>query len=409
MTFNWEKESNNDVNAKILLFFISPFISLLYSIRNLNKKSSFWVIFGFCVCFGLAFTVGSERIENSGDGVTYRVLFEQYKNISSSAYMNNLKEYLKFDEGAKDYYADTVSFLVSRITGNYHVLFMVYAIIFAFFQLKALRFFVSANKQKVFSFYLLCLLTLFTFNQIFNINGVRFWTAGWIAVYSALQIFFNDKKTYLFLALLTPFVHGSYFLFLFVVAVALFTSELKKLWITLFVFSFVFSTIAVDVFNMMFNYLPTFMANQASAYLDEWTISEYQNQTGTGFFVIGKAFTFLEKLYINVLIFLLILKRKRLKEKNADNLLGFVLVLASLANFTMPIPSVGTRFIRLLFPFVAVLFLQYMPEKKYNVFIYCFPIIYIFSFYYLFLNYMEVVGPLFFISSPLVIIINSLT
>ena len=256
--------------------------------------------------------------------------------------------------------------------------------------------------------YHLCLLVLFTYNQIFNINGVRFWTAAWIAVYSVLQVFYNNNKRYLILSALTPFVHGSYFLFLIVIVVTLISRYYKKLWAVFFVLSFAFSTVAVDVFNVVVDYLPSFMSNQAAAYLDEWTIAEYNNQVGTGFWVIGKTFTALEKIYINVLVIVMIINRRLINDKHADALFAFLLVLVSMANFTMPIPSVGTRFLRVCFPFIALLFAQYMPERRYKVLVYLFPFVFVFSFYYMVLNYFEVVGPSFFVRSPLVVFLNSL-
>lgn len=409
MIYNWEKENKQDVATKVILFLISPFFSLLYSFRTLNRKSSFWVIFGFCVFFGLAFTVGLDRFEGSGDGITYRALFEQYKSVSVSEYMQTLSEYLEFDAGSKDFYADTVSFLVSRITGNYHILFMIYAIVFSYFQLKSLRFFVQENCQKQITLYVFCLFALFTFNQIFNINGVRFWTAAWIAVYSVLQIFYNGNKRYLLLVAFTPFVHGSYFMFLVVVLLALFTSKFKKSWIILYVLSFVFSTISVEVFNMTMDYLPDFMAGQAAAYLDEWTIAERENSVGTGFWIVGKAFGVMSRIYINVLILVLAINKKIDYNEDSKKLLGFILILGSMANFTMPIPSVGGRFMCLLFPLIAVMFIHNMLEKKYNKLIYCFPVLYFFSFHQLFLNYLNVVSIGFFFSSPIVILINSLS
>lgn len=408
MIYNWEKENNQDVAAKIILFLISPFFSLLYSFRTLNRKSSFWVIFGFCVFFGLAFTVGLDRFEGSGDGITYRALFELYKSVSVSEYMQTLSEYFEFDEGAKDFYADTVSFLVSRITGNYHILFMVYAIVFSFFQLKSLRFFVSNDKCKRLSLYVFFLFLLFMMNQIFNINGVRFWTAAWIAVYSSLQMFYNGNKRYLFLAALTPFVHGSFFLFLIVVVIALFAGNWKKALLVVFVLSFAFSTLAVDLFNMTLDYLPAFMTNLASAYLDESNIIESQNQVGTGFWWLGKVFGSLSRAYINLLVILLAINKTNDYDKNAIKLLGLILILGSMANFTMPIPSVGRRFFSMLYPFIAIMFIRYMPENKYNKLIYLFPILFIFSFHQLLLSYFEVVGVGFFFSSPFIILYKSL-
>ena len=364
------------------------------------------MFFGFCICYGLAFTVGTEWFEGAGDGVRYRVLFEQYRNVPWSFYLKDLRDYLQFDEGAKDFYADTISFLVSRITSNYHVLFMVYAIIFSYFQLKCLRFFVTNNKTNRLTLYVFCLLLLFLSNHIFNINGVRFWTAAWIALYSVLQVFYNGNKKYLLLALFTPFVHGSYFLFLFFMFLCLITKKYKKAWFIIYILSFAFSTIAVDVFNFALDYLPSFMAKQASAYLDEWNIEARNARVGTGFWAIAKFLGSVEKVYINILLILLVINRNLIDEKHSDDLLSFLVVLCAMCNFAMPIPSVGVRFIRLTFPIIALLYMKKMPEKRFTGLLMLFPVIFVFDFYYMFLHYMSSVGIKFFISSPLYLLYN---
>ena len=199
----WLKENNRDKSLKIILFLLSPFFSFLYALRRMNTKSSYIVFFLFAVFFGMSFTVSNVRgIDGTTDGISYRNAFESYKNVSTSQYYDGLKRFFTFDEGNKDY--DTVAFYVSRITDNYHVMFMFFAAIFAFFQLKTFRFLTTEDN---FNNSLVCVLLafLFTYNQIFNINGMRFWTAAWIGVYSIFQIFLNDNKKYFLLALCTPF------------------------------------------------------------------------------------------------------------------------------------------------------------------------------------------------------------
>lgn len=190
----WPKENNSDKALKIILFLISPFIAFLYSLRTIKTKSSYVVFFLFCVFFGLSFSVSAGKDEhNRADGASYREKFELYKYVSDSEFYNRFNEYFTFEEGAKDYYFDTVAFYVSRVTDNYHIMFMVFAIVFAYFGLKSLRFLTSEPKFDA-SLSCLILVYLFMINQIFNINGVRFWTAAWIGVYCIFQIFRNGNK-----------------------------------------------------------------------------------------------------------------------------------------------------------------------------------------------------------------------
>src|SRR5690606_889818 len=94
--------------------------------------------------FGMAFSVPSGRTDDfTGDGAVYRELFDQYKYVSHSDFIEGWREFLTFDEGKKDYYFETVAFYISLITNNYHAMFMVIAIVFAFFALKSFRFLIS--------------------------------------------------------------------------------------------------------------------------------------------------------------------------------------------------------------------------------------------------------------------------
>ena len=124
---NWKKESKVNRINKIFLFILSPFFSLLYSLKSINTKSSFVVVFLFSICFGMAFTVSNIRdFNNKNDAVSYRADFEMYCLTDGTEYQRGFNDFISFKGENKDYYFDTVAFYVSRITNNYHVMFFVF-------------------------------------------------------------------------------------------------------------------------------------------------------------------------------------------------------------------------------------------------------------------------------------------
>ena len=238
---SWPRENNNERMAKLALFIISPFIAFLYSLKNMKSKSSYIVFFLSSILFGLSFTVPSGKTaENMSDGASYRLNFELYRNINYSEFIEGFKEYITFKDGSvKDYYFDTIAFITSRFTDNYHVLFMFFAIIFAFFSLKSFKF---LTQEYNFSFSLasFILAYLFMINQIFNINGMRFWTAAWVGVYAVFQIFKNGNHRYYWLAVTTPFIHASFWVYIGILIIASIFKRYEKFWGVLFVVSFLF-------------------------------------------------------------------------------------------------------------------------------------------------------------------------
>ena len=210
---DWNKEIKIDKAIKAILFILNPILGVLYSFKRINTKSSYIVFFLFALVFGLSFTVESGKTaESRFDGASYREKFDRYIYYGENLYFTRLSEYLGFKEGDKDFYFDTVAFFTSQWTNNYHFIFLIFAAVFAYFALKSFRF-LTVEPNFTTSLSCLILAYLFMSNQIFNINGVRFWTAAWIGVYCIFQVIKNGNKRYFWLALLTPFVHGA-FLFL---------------------------------------------------------------------------------------------------------------------------------------------------------------------------------------------------
>ncbi len=142
----WIKEKKYDREIKWILFLISPFIGFIASLKDIKTRSSFSILFLFFFLFGLSFSVGNIRDEqNTNDAVSYRAEFEAYKNISFDEYIQHFRLFLTFKWPRGDYYFDTVAFIVSRISSNYHIMFAIFAIVFAFFSLKCSKLFIEED------------------------------------------------------------------------------------------------------------------------------------------------------------------------------------------------------------------------------------------------------------------------
>lgn len=394
---SWNKESKQDVGVKILLFILSPVLGLIYSLRSLNTKSSYRIVFLFCLVFGMSFTVPDVRTEMSMDGISYRIDFEQYSTISTKDFKEILINYFKFDDGEKDIYFCTIAYVVSRFTQNYHILFFIFAAVFAFFQLKSLRYLTNSDR---YDFSLLCFIItfFFLFNQIYNINGARFWTASWIAVYSCFKIFKEEKYRFIFLLFLTPFFHGSFVFMLGVVLLSLCTKKYINFWTTFFLFSIFFSSISVNLIQKHLDILPSFLSHMAAAYVDEDYL--LQRNVGTGFYWVRLLFDGLLGVYINILIICLITVRKKILRTDDKALYQFTLVFMSVVNFVMAVPSLGVRFREVGFSFLAFLWLNHLARRKYDLIMYVLPIVFFMRIFYLTKDYLSVLS-IDFLMSPL--------
>lgn len=400
----WQQEDNADVALKVGLFLVSPFIGAVYALRKIKTRSSFLIFFLFALCFGMAFTVPSGRTtETRNDGASYREKFDRhityYKDLDYAAVL----QLSAVSENTKDFYFVSAAHWVSQFTSNYHVLFLLFAVVFAIFALRSLQFLVLEKEFQV-TVGGIILLYLFMINDIFNINGVRFWTAAWIGVYCIFQIFRNGNNRYFLLAFVTPFVHAAFVVYLIVIIGAYFVKKSHRPWVILFFLSFLVSNLSVDLARSIIDRLPSTIGRLAAAYTDEDYIQE-RASSGSGFIWVTRTFGFMVKVYMNLLVFLFIKNINRVSSNpKSKKLFSFLLIWMTFTNFTMPIPSLGGRFMAMSYPIIAYIWLVNFYNVKYTKVLYAMPFIFIFSFYKTILQYNKVLDPLFFVSSPLYLV-----
>lgn len=394
-------------NKEILaIFFIQPFIAFLMAITRLKSKYSFTVIFLFFVLFGFTFLAQNQ----SADSYRYIKEFNKYIFSGVTHYQNDIKDYFTFESNIKDIYVITSYYLISRFTDNYHILMALWAAVFSFFYLRAFRFFVDRPEfKKSLVVSLLAFLFLYS-NNIFNINGIRFWTAAWVAVYIVFEVIVNKNYKFVALSLVTPLIHTSYLFFVLVLAFYLLTRKFEKVWIVLFIISFFVSEISIQLIRNYQEYMPQAIQNMIWSYTADENLANRQNIV-ENVPLYARILDSLPRYFINLMLFVFIYNNKQISLFKKGNLVFvFLLIWMSFVNFTMAIPSFGGRFIVLAVPLICYLsLLTYRKISILSKFIYLIPFVYSYSILYWVRNMITVVDPYLLISVfPHIVIKNLL-
>ena len=371
---------SNTVVNKIILFILNPFISAIVALKNIRDGVSHRILYLLFLVFGIGFCAMNE----AADSFRYVEEFMMESQYTWGRYLQEVKEWATFESNIKDIYTLTVNVLIGKFTSNYHWTYLVYATVFGFFYIKSLKIFLKHQMvKKEIVFYALLFMFCYS-NPIFNINGVRFWTAAWIGVYVALNLFAEKKYRTIPLLILLPLVHGSSVIWVVIMLAAIILSRFQKVTIGLYLASSFVS--AVSYLNILNDYsymLPQFMQNQIWSY----TESEMALERLAGISEYGAAYAdFLIALpgYFQILLsILLILNRKEINQnKEAGILMTVTFALAAITNFLSGIPSMG-RFQAFVIPFLVIVWsMNHDVLKKYDKIFYAIPILYAYSLLY---------------------------
>lgn len=394
-------ESRNALFSKILIFFISPIISFIYSLSDFRTKSSYKIFFLFSVCYGLCITYTADIA--SFDGSVHAEDFIYTSQMAFSDYWYRIthiwgSESLLMD---KDIYALTLKFIVSRFTDNYHILFCVEAAIFALLSLSAFKYFTTSEKVRPSLVYFV--LAYFFFScSIFVITGLRWCIAYWLSVLSIFKIWLDGKRWPVIILLLLPLVHIS-FVFLYPVLIIYYLLRSKEtMWIVLFVISFVATEIGNLLVESLIDYMPQILAKMATAYL------HYDEIMGVGESTIFSNINdIINRIYVNSLFVICIINRKQFYNNECHHkLFLFALVLATMSNFVYMVPSLGIRFQGIAVTISAYLIANQTLSKNQITWLKLFPILCVLKIYYeIKLNY-RLFEPCFFWGNPFVYIYN---
>lgn len=230
--------------------------------KNANSIFPYLLISFF---FGISFVIPEDT---GADSIRYAEQLEQlYKSQTS---FNEYSKILYSEESTKlDVYQPILTWIVSRFTGNYQWLFGFYGIVFGYFWFKSILLIRTYLPIRLNVLIFLSLLFFILINPIWQINGVRMWTAVQAFFYGLLLVQVKgDRKGYIFL-ILPIFIHFSLSIALAVYTLfrLLPTKNYLVLYI-IYILTFFIGEIDFEVLRSYFDLLPGFMQSR-KGYISE--------------------------------------------------------------------------------------------------------------------------------------------
>ena len=335
-----------------VLFFIWPIASFFRAINRYHKPWAKNVVWLFVAFYGFTFLATNK----SFDSFDYmRKLAEMHEHQTDfSTIINSLYTI----GGEKDLFAPFLLFLLSRFTDDPRILFLMVGLVFGYFYSRNLAIIQQRIGDEAKGYLLLLFIVLILIIPVWNINGVRYYTAANIFLYGILNFFLlnKNKKGLLFIALSALF-HFSFLITFPILLIYYFVGNRYYAFLMLYLVSFFISSISIEpIQKIAESFVPSF-ADKVESYANYERIKEVKESYNERSIF---SLVFINVLKYKILILLLYVhfmfkKSGKLKsDVTLYNLLNFSLFFMGVFYILDYIPSVG-RFITIAnFLFIAL-------------------------------------------------------
>jgi len=383
---------------KFLLLLLNPFLAYVVSFFTLKEKSSIRVLFLFFVLFGFSLVV---KLSNPEDCSRYLGEYLQFCSNPKENFRIVWQDYFGNPDQrtVKDIYQYILFYICARILpGNYHLVWGINSIVFAYFYTKSLAYITRLdNYHKTWPLLILTLVFMFS-NPIYNSSSIRFFTASWIAVYATLKIVVDKKIVYFVLLALTPLVHSTFMIYVAFVIISIIIKQIGMPLLTvIFILSFVFSTLALNFVVDFKDILPPIIQRQIWSYVESDTaLTRILGVEFDALPLYAKVFTRLPHYFETLLLIILIIKNKVFNNES-NRVLKYLIAYFSLVNFISIIPSCA-RFYTCAIPFIVFLWIaNYRHLLNYNKLLLFAPLVYSYSILYWMRKMFLVIDPTIFV------------
>ena len=355
-------DSSNKQKGIYISFLIYPLWSLFLSLKYFRipqAKNLFWL---FCIFLGMIHIYFPEGA-GGFDGARYaqRLIDLHQQPVSIENFTDSFYE----DGEFVDIYQPVVTYLFSIVTDNPRWLFILFAIVFGFFYSRNL-WFVLEKFPPTLGFSLI-LLTIFyaLICPIWEINGVRMWTAFHVFLYGALPYIYVADKSKLVWCFVSLLIHFSYFLPLTILLVYYFIPKSINFLLAFYLISSFIREIDLEIISQFLSsFMPSFLTSRVTGYAND-DYAQFLNDlhSNLNFYVEG---SYIFSKWITTLMFVTMCTwgKKIVKaHKVLTNMICFSLFIYGIINILSLIPPVG-RFFLLCQMFAFVSFILFMIIYK---------------------------------------------
>jgi len=347
-----------------LLFLLWPFLAFFTALFNYKRRDARKVVYLFLIYYGLSFVIG----ELGGDGPdaersALRLIYNSQLPFSD---IFALTGGLYSSDTSMDIIEPLISFIVSRFTSEYSILFAVYAAIYGFFYLKSINLlhdrYVKNPGWNAMIFMVFFIMVI----PITAINGFRMYAAAWIFFYGAYHVILHHDARYIFIALASSLVHWSFLSANAVLIIYFFAGNRNFIYLPLALISFVLPQLMLPVFKSISLRLGGGIQSRYEGYSSENYILGIQGsyENASWFLTLSTDLVFY---YLLLAMVVIQFKSRNLeKDKAETNLFSFLLLFLAFVNFGKPIASFGSRFQTIFYLFATLYVFTYYVKLSGN-------------------------------------------
>ena len=320
-----------------------PFGVMMAALRFFRKpwaKNMFWI---FCIFFGYTFIIAQGNV-GSADSARYSQMLVEY-SIGDMGFAQLWDSFYSESSSYVDIAQPIITYMVSRFTENPRILFAVFGLVFGFFYSRNIWYVLDRIKGRMSLVLVLYVLTFALFNPIWNINGVRMWTAAQIFLFGALPYLLEGKIKNLLWSGIAIFFHFSFMLPFAVLLLFAFVRNRIGIFMILFILTSFIKEINLESVQSALSFLPAIFQLRVSGYTNlEYASALTSEMESVNWYIAYSAIFVKWAIYI-ISLFIYLAGRSYLeKRKDLKTLFCFSLLFYSFANIFSLVPS-GSRFL----------------------------------------------------------------
>lgn len=346
----------------LLMFILWPFWGFIIACFNFRNTLSKTIIILFFILYG--FTIVNDQI--GFDLYTNSLAFRKFVSLPNSYFFELFTNLFKEDKNL-DIFQSLLAFSISRITNNEKVLFAIYSLVFSLLYIKGLSLLYRGEKNN--NLVNIIYLFIISLYPVTSIGNFRFFSAIWIFFIGAYYVIYLKNYKYLFVCLMAMLMHFGLGVANVLLILYLLIGNKNIVYISLVIASFILPSFFDSYIISFSNKLGGGFEDKVGMYLNEEYVSIIQSQSFAWFLTARQQFLNIYLFIVMTVSYILHYKSSNIK---LNNYFQFSLLLLSFSNFTINVPSLGSRYMGIfqLFAFTFFyLFSLNIDKKKINFWI----------------------------------------
>ncbi len=341
------------------VFLVWPAALLYKSIRFYRSSHARNALLFFIAFFGFTFVA-----RHNNDAFRYIEWFQDIRATNIS-----LKEFFSLLYSEDTSYLDVVepllAFIVAQFTGDHRVLFAVFGLVLGYFYTRNIWYLIDKAPGEHSIYAKLLLLTFAVTVPFWNLNVIRFWTAGHLFFYGTIRFLMENRRSALLIAASAMLIHFSYILPITMLLLYALIGSRTRVFLLFFIICNLVSELNVSQLrDPLIAYTPVAFHNRIEGYTQEDNI-ERRREDLAGRNWYARMHTKALHLAASVLLLLVFFKGKEVWEEQRAmrRFFSFVLFFGGFSSLSSLVP-VLMRFhtLGLLF-FMAFLFFYFYYKK----------------------------------------------